>query len=565
MGISASSSLSLFDLDLLFFIKKQAPPLRREGTSCFFSSLSSASSTTTRTMAARNAALSFASSSSSGSSSSSSLLLHHHSSPSSSPPLLFLFARAASSKAEASRAAAAAGLTVYKPTTPGMRGRVITSRKDLWKGPPLKQLVGGVGRRGGRNATGRVTVRHRGGGHKAVLRAVDFWRVPSGSSDSNGSSSAVLRNSRCVFFFFQFFTPLFGPRLGAREKKNSTKERFSPLFLLPLLFPSSSPSQLFSLSSDRATVERLEYDPGRSAHIALVKAIGGGGESRGNEDEHEDSFDDDDDDDGGDEELGDFDSDEDESERRRRRTQQATRQQRQRRNARLPLSGKPGFVTADGRSYILAPAGLAPGDVVSSGPNSPILPGCALPLSDIPVGTPVHNVEILPGKGGQLARAAGAAAVVVSRGVPLSSSSSGEGFSSSSSSSTLSSSAAASPSSSASALAIDPNSYAIVRLPSGAQRRILARCYATVGALSNAAHKNRKLGKAGASRWSGRRPHVRGVAMNSVDHPMGGGRGKSKGRISQSPTGVPAKGKKTRDRKSRTDVFVHVERPRGKR
>lgn len=94
---------------------------------------------------------------------------------------------------------------------------------------------------------------------------------------------------------------------------------------------------------------------------------------------------------------------------------------------------------------------------------------------------------------------------------------------------------------------------------------MLARCYATVGALSNAAHKNRKLGKAGASRWSGRRPHVRGVAMNSVDHPMGGGRGKSKGRISQSPTGVPAKGKKTRDRKARTDVFVHVERPRGKR
>ena len=301
-----------------------------------------------------------------------------------------------------------------------------------------------------------------------------------------------------------------------------------------------------------------------------MKAIGGG--TDGNEDEDEDLFDDDDDD-GGDGDEGDFDSNEDESERegserRRRRPHQATlRARRDPRRSRLPLSGKPGFVTADGMSYILAPAGLAPGDVVSSGPGSPVLPGCALPLSDIPVGTPVHNVEILPGKGGQLARAAGAAAVVVSRGAPLSSTAAAEESSSSRSSSPSppSSASASSVSASSSALAIDPNSYAIVRLPSGAQRRILARCYATVGALSNAAHKNRKLGKAGASRWSGRRPHVRGVAMNSVDHPMGGGRGKSKGRISQSPTGVPAKGKKTRDRKSRTDVFVHVERPRGKR
>jgi large subunit ribosomal protein L2 len=110
-----------------------------------------------------------------------------------------------------------------------------------------------------------------------------------------------------------------------------------------------------------------------------------------------------------------------------------------------------------------------------------------------------------------------------------------------------------------------PDGYAIVRLPSGAQRRVLASCRATVGALSNAGHKNRALGKAGASRWAGRRPKVRGVAMNSVDHPMGGGRGKSKGRISQSPTGVPAKGKKTRPRTSRTDVFVHAARPRARK
>lgn len=276
-----------------------------------------------------------------------------------------------------------------------------------------------------------------------------------------------------------------------------------------------------------------------------MKAIGNGDDGENYDGENYD------DDQEEEEDETDFDGDDDEEGER----PQTRRRKDSPRRRRLPLSGKPGFVTVEGRSYILAPAGLKPGDVVSSGPGSPVSAGCALPLSDIPVGTPVHNVEILPGKGGQLARAAGAAAVVVSRGVPLSSSAS----LADSSSPTVSSP------SSVSAISIDPNSYAIVRLPSGAQRRILARCYATVGTLSNAAHKNRKLGKAGASRWSGKRPHVRGVAMNSVDHPMGGGRGKSKGRISQSPTGVPAKGKKTRDKKSRTDVFVHVERPRGKR
>ena len=173
-------------------------------------------------MAARNAALSFASSSS----------LLRGSSSSSSPPaplLPLLFARAASSRAAASRAAAAAGLKVYKPTTPGMRGRVITSRKDLWKGPPLKQLVGGVGRRGGRNATGQVTVRHRGGGHKSVLRAVDFWRVPppSSSSDSSGSG-AVLRNSRCVFFVF-FFLNFLREEVALGKNSKEKKKLFSPL------------------------------------------------------------------------------------------------------------------------------------------------------------------------------------------------------------------------------------------------------------------------------------------------------------------------------------------------
>ena len=162
----------------------QAPPLRPEAlllSSSFFSTM-------TRETAARNAAaaVSFASSTSSSSTISSS-------------SQLLLFSRAASSKAAASRAAAAAGLKVYKPTTPGMRGRVITSRQQLWKGSPHKQLVSGGGRSGGRNATGQVTVRHRGGGHRAVLRAVDFWRVPSSSKSGNGkggSNGAALENSR---------------------------------------------------------------------------------------------------------------------------------------------------------------------------------------------------------------------------------------------------------------------------------------------------------------------------------------------------------------------------------
>ena len=348
------------------------------------------------------------------------------------------------------------------------------------------------------------------------------------------------RDTAGAFFVFSNCFSFFGAEVALEEKEQNYSHLFCSFsFLL----------DFFSLH--RATVERLEYDPGRSAHIALVKAIGGGNDD-GNDEDEDETFDDDDVVEEEEEEEEDFDGDGDASERRQR-----PQPLRRRKPPRLPLSGRPGFVTTEGRSYILAPAGLTPGDVVSCGPGSPVSPGSALPLSDIPVGTPIHNVEILPGKGGQLARAAGTAAVVVSRGVPMSSTAAAG-------SSTLSSAAAPS-SSSSSAISIDPNSYAIVRLPSGAQRRILARCYATVGALSNAAHKNRKLGKAGASRWSGKRPHVRGVAMNSVDHPMGGGRGKSKGRISQSPTGVPAKGKKTRDRKSRTDVFVHVERPRGKR
>lgn len=348
------------------------------------------------------------------------------------------FTRFASSSASTA-AAKAAGLKAYRPTTPGFRGRIITARDGLWSGRPHKPLTVGLRRTGGRNSTGRVTVRHRGGGHRKVYRVIDFWRRDGGGGGEGGADGAQPRTAR---------------------------------------------------------VERIEYDPNRTARIALLASEAAG----------DTAFD-------------------------------------------------PATTSTDGRSYILAPAGLVVGDTVASGAGAPVTPGCCLRLADIPVGTPVHNVELLPGKGGQMARAAGTAAVVVSRGerregvgwllffcfpfptlTPLPPSLSG-----------------------------GPDGYAIVRLPSGAQRRVLASCRATVGSLSNPGHKNRSLGKAGAARWAGRRPKVRGVAMNSVDHPMGGGRGKSKGRISQSPTGVPAKGKKTRAARNRTDVFVHVPRPRARR
>ncbi len=194
----------------------------------------------------------------------------------------------------------------------------------------------------------------------------------------------------------------------------------------------------------RATVERLEYDPNRSAHIALL-------------------------------------------------------------------------LYADGeRRYIVAPARLQAGDTVISGEDSPIKPGNCLPMRNIPIGSTVHCVELKPGKGAQLARSAGASVQLVAR----------EG------------------------------KYATLRLRSGEMRKVLADCRATLGVVSNSEHSLRSLGKAGANRWRGVRPTVRGVAMNPVDHPHGGGEGKtSGGRHPVSPTGVPAKGRKTRSNK-RTDKLI---------
>jgi large subunit ribosomal protein L2 len=174
---------------------------------------------------------------------------------------------------------------------------------------------------------------------------------------------------------------------------------------------------------------------------------------------------------------------------------------------------------ADGeKSYILAPLGLSVGAQVEAGPNAEIKPGNALPLRNIPTGAVVHNVELTPERGGQLVRSAGASAQVLSR----------EG------------------------------EYVLLRLPSGEMRRVLLNCRASIGQLSNTDHKNESLGKAGRSRHLGRRPHVRGVAMNPVDHPHGGGEGRSPIGMPgpKSPTGKPTLGYKTRRKKKSSSKFI---------
>ncbi|MBM4242380.1 MAG: 50S ribosomal protein L2 [Deltaproteobacteria bacterium] len=172
---------------------------------------------------------------------------------------------------------------------------------------------------------------------------------------------------------------------------------------------------------------------------------------------------------------------------------------------------------ADGeKRYILAPIGLQVGDTVVAGPGADIKPGNSLQLKDIPLGTTIHNIELTEGRGGQLVRSAGTAAQLMAK----------EG------------------------------DYAQVKLPSGEQRRVRMVCYATIGQVGNIAHENTSLGKAGRTRWLGRRPHVRGMAMNPVDHPHGGGEGRSKGNHPTSPWGTPTKGYKTRRNKRTTKLIV---------
>lgn len=268
------------------------------------------------------------------------------------------------------------GIKAYRPTTSGMRQRTGLTFEELTTSRPYKPLLQPLKKTGGRNSNGRLSMRHRGGGHKRQYRVVDF----------------------------------------KRDKID-----------IP------------------GVVESIEYDPNRSAFISLIKYKDG--EKR----------------------------------------------------------------------YILMPLNLKVGQtIISSDKQVDILPGNAMPLRFIPLGTIVHNIELRKGKGGQLAKAAGTGAQILAK----------EG------------------------------DYIQIRLPSSEIRMVHLECRATMGQLSNMDHKNISIGKAGRTRWQGRRPHVRGTAMNPIDHPHGGGEGKSKGgRHPVSPTGQPAKGFKTRENK-RTQRFI---------
>ncbi|HHY79510.1 LSU ribosomal protein L2P [Thermoanaerobacter thermohydrosulfuricus] len=269
------------------------------------------------------------------------------------------------------------GIKSFKPTSPGRRQMTVLTFEEVTKDKPEKSLVVTLTKSGGRNVYGRITVRHRGGGHKRKYRIIDFKR------DKDGVPGKVAA---------------------------------------------------------------IEYDPNRTAYIALIHYLDG--EKR----------------------------------------------------------------------YIIAPYGLKVGDIVESGENVDIKVGNALPLRNIPVGTIIHNIELIPGKGGQLVRAAGTAAQLMAK----------EG------------------------------DYVQVRMPSGEIRLIEADCRATIGQVSNLDHENVKIGKAGRSRWLGRRPTVRGSAMNPVDHPHGGGEGKAPighpGPLT--PWGKPALGYKTRKKGKASDKFI---------
>ena len=265
----------------------------------------------------------------------------------------------------------------YKPTTPGRRNMTGYTFEEITKKEPEKSLVVSLNSTGGRNAEGRITARHRGGGHKRKYRIIDFKRNKDG---------------------------------------------------IP------------------AKVAAIEYDPNRSARIALLHYVDG--EKR----------------------------------------------------------------------YILAPVGLNVGDLVESGPEADVKPGNAMPLANIPVGSVIHNIELQPGKGGQMVRSAGTSAQLMAK----------EG------------------------------SYATVRLPSGEFRMVLQICRATIGQIGNVEHENMVIGKAGRSRYLGKRPHVRGVVMNPVDHPHGGGEGKAPiGRPGPvTPWGKPALGSRTRKKKASDSLIV---------
>src|ERR671910_458335 len=272
----------------------------------------------------------------------------------------------------------------FKPTSPGRRFMTVSDFAEVTKTEPEKSLVEPMKKTGGRNNKGRITTRHKGGGHKRRYRVIDFKRTKDG---------------------------------------------------VP------------------AKVAAIEYDPNRSARIALLHYLDGA------------------------------------------------------------------------KAYILAPARLRVGALVESGPTADIKPGNALPLENIPTGTMVHNVELKPGQGGKMARSAGSSVQLVAK----------------------------------------DDGYGVLRLPSGEMRRVPLPCRATVGQVGNTDHENQSGGKAGRSRWQGKRPAVRGSAMNPVDHPHGGGEGKSKGgRHPVTPWGVPTLGKRTRQKHKESDKLIVRGRRRGK-
>jgi large subunit ribosomal protein L2 len=266
------------------------------------------------------------------------------------------------------------GLRAHKPTSPGRRGAIASDFSEITKSSPEKSLLAPLTKKGGRNNRGRITVRHRGGGHKRRYRIIDFART-AGKSD--------------------------------------------------------------------ATVLAIEYDPNRSARIALVR--------------YEDGT----------------------------------------------------------KKYVIAPERLGVGDKIRNGEDAPVTPGNAMKVGRLPPGTYVHNIELVPGNGGQLVRSAGAVAQIMAH----------EG------------------------------GYTLVRLPSGEMRRVRSECTGTVGQVGNLDHKNQKLGKAGRNRHRGRRPTVRGSVMSPAAHPHGGGEGRSPIGMPgpKTPWGKPALGHRTRRKKNRTD------------
>jgi large subunit ribosomal protein L2 len=266
-------------------------------------------------------------------------------------------------------------LKKLRPITPGQRFRIAPAFDEITSDTPEKSLLAPIKKSGGRNDSGKMTMRYIGGGHKKQYRVIDFKRL-------------------------KFGVP--------------------------------------------AVVKAIEYDPNRTARIALL-------------------------------------------------------------------------YYADGeKTYIIAPTGLKVGSTIVSGPGVAPEVGNCLPLSDMPLGTIIHNIELMPGNGGILARSAGTYAQLVAR----------EGR------------------------------YATIKLPSGEMRMVLVNCVATVGTVSNSDHMNVNLGKAGRNRWKGVRPRVRGVAMNPVDHPMGGGEGKSSGGHPRSRKGLLSKGKKTRNKNKYSEQLI---------